>query len=183
MLLLFSLAACNRGLHNNDAVRQGVIDHLSKAGLNVTGMDITLSSVQFNGNQADATVSITPKGGSPAQGMSMNYHLEQQGSKWVVTGRKDAGGSPHGGGAMPGRHAARSESPCRRRRGAFRRSRGQMPSPEDLPPAGKKKNEACRHSGWRSGGSIRRGATGVGRARRACCSTKSSPGRSPAAAA
>ena len=138
VLLLFSLAACNRGLHNNDAVRQGVIDHLSKAGLNVKGMDITLSSVQFNGNQADATVSITPKGGSPAQGMSMNYHLEQQGSLWVVTGRKDAGGSPHGGGAMPGAmppganpHAGGAASPSG---GA-----APMPSPEDLPPAGKKK--------------------------------------------
>ncbi len=138
VLLLFSLAACNRGLHNNDAVRQGVIDHLSKAGLNVKGMDITLSSVQFNGNQADATVSITPKGGSPAQGMSMNYHLEQQGSLWVVTGRKDAGGSPHGGGAMPGAmppganpHAGGAAAPSG---GA-----APMPSPEDLPPAGKKK--------------------------------------------
>jgi hypothetical protein len=133
LLLIFSLAACNRGIQNNDAVRQGVIDHLAKAGLNVKGMDVTLSSVQYNGKQADATVAITPKGGSAAQGMSMKYHLEQQGSQWVVTGRAESSGSPHGKGAMPG--AANPHEG-----GAMQPSGGgaAMPSPESLPPAGKK---------------------------------------------
>jgi len=31
--LILCLAACNRGTPNNDAVRQGVMDHLSRAGL------------------------------------------------------------------------------------------------------------------------------------------------------
>jgi hypothetical protein len=137
LVLIFSLAACNRGIQSNDAVRQGVIDHLSKAGLNVKGMDVTLSSVQFNGKQADATVAITPKGGNPAQGMSMKYHLEQQGSQWVVTGKQNSGASPHGAtapGAMPPGGANPHAG------GAMAPSGGgaAMPSPEDLPPAGKK---------------------------------------------
>jgi hypothetical protein len=138
LALIFSLAACNRGIQSNDAVRQGVIDHLAKAGLNVKGMDVTLASVQYNGKQADATVSITPKGGNPSQGMSMKYHLEQQGSQWVVVGRQDTGASPHGamapgnmppGGANP--HAGGGAAPPSGGGAA-------MPSPEDLPPAGKK---------------------------------------------
>ncbi len=139
LLLIFSLAACNRGIQNNDAVRQGVIDHLAKAGLNVKGMDVTLSSVQYNGKQADATVAITPKGGSSAQGMSMKYHLEQQGNQWVVTGRQETTGNPHGKGAtMPGA-APGAANP--HEGGAMAPSEGgaAMPSPESLPPAGKKK--------------------------------------------
>ena len=142
LLLIFSLAACNRGIQNNDAVRQGVIDHLAKAGLNVKGMDVNLSSVQFNGKEADATVSITPKGGNPAQGMSMKYHLEQQGSQWVVTGRQDTGASPHGAGAMPGAASPGMPAGANPHAGGAMAPAGggaPMPSPEDLPPAGKKK--------------------------------------------
>jgi hypothetical protein len=130
-------AACNRGAPSSDAVRQGVLDHLAQAGLNVAGMDVTMTSVQITGNQADAAVSIAPKGVSGSPGMLMKYHLQQQADKWVVVGRQDTGQSPHGaiesgaamapaanphgGGAMPGTGTA-----------------GKMPSPEDLPPATKK---------------------------------------------
>ena len=138
LLLLISLAACNRGIQSNDAVRQGVLDHLAqsqaKTSLNLAGMDVTLKSVEFKGKEADAAVSITPKGGNPAMGMSINYHLQQQGAKWVVVGRQDSHGaqaapdasSPHGGGAMPDAtnpHGGGTK----------------MPSPDDLPPTGKKK--------------------------------------------
>jgi hypothetical protein len=68
--------------------------------------------------------------------MSMIYHLEQQGGKWTVLGRKEAGGVPHGGaGAMApatpqggNPHGAAAPAPA-----------GKMPSPEDLPPAAPKK--------------------------------------------
>ena len=100
-------------------------------------MDLALTAVQFNGNHADATVSVFLKGGSAADGMSMHYALEQQGGKWVVTGRKDAG-PPHGGataapgGAMPGAASPHG--------GAMPPAGGaMMPSPGDLPPAGQKK--------------------------------------------
>jgi hypothetical protein len=96
-------------------------------------MDVTVSSVQIDGKQADATVSITPKGVASAQGMSMKYHLEQQGGQWVVTGRQDGGASPHGGAQLP--PAANPHAG-----GAMEVPGGApMPSPEDLPPAGKKK--------------------------------------------
>ncbi len=144
VLLALSLA-CNRGTHSNEAVRQGIIDHLAnRAGLNVKGMDVAVTSVDYKGNEADATVSITPKGGSPGQGMSMKYHLQQQGNQWVVTGRQDAPGSPHGAGAMPGAanpHGAGAppaETPQSGMTPPPGGSGGKMPSPEDLPPVKKK---------------------------------------------
>ncbi len=133
LLIALSLAACSRGTHSNEAVRQGVVDHLAKKGLNVKGMDVNIASVDFKGTQADAQVSIAPKGANPAQGMSMRYHLEQQGNQWVVVGSANEGGNPHGGAAMPpageSPHGQAAPPP---------NGGGKMPSPEDLPPTKKK---------------------------------------------
>ena len=128
-LLMVCLAGCNRGAHDKEAIRQGVLDHLAEVQLNVASMKVEVTSVQIDGSQAQATVSFSPKGGNAAQGMSMQYRLEQKGGRWVVVGRKDAGSSPHGGGAMPPA-APGAENP---------HGVGKMPSPEDLPPAGQKK--------------------------------------------
>ena len=141
---MISLAACNRSVvQSNDAIRQGVLDHLaesqSKTALNLAGMDVEVKSVQYNGNEADAAVSITPKGGNPAAGMSINYHLKQEGNKWVVVGRQDSHGAaanpdapnPHGG-AMP-------DSPHGGGMAAPGGGGSKMPSPDALPPTGKKK--------------------------------------------
>lgn len=133
---VLSLVACNRSERNKEALRQGVLDHLasSSLGLNMGGMDVALTEVHSSGSQADVTASITPKGAPAANGMKIQYHLEQHDNKWVVTGRQDAGGgsphgamgagaataNPHGGGTMPDAGS------------------GKMPSPEDLPPTGKK---------------------------------------------
>ena len=133
-ILLFSLAlaACNRGNQSNEAVRQGVIDHLAGRNLNIASMDINVTAVQFNGDKADATVTFAPKGGTPAQGMTIKYAMEQKGGKWQVVGTRDSGhtaapapgtANPHDGSAVP----SPSGSP-----------HGAMPAPEDLPPAGKK---------------------------------------------
>ena len=62
--------------------------------------------------------------------MSMGYKLEQQGGKWVVVGRQETGGAQHGA-TPPGAASPHGAAPAG---GA-----GKMPSPEDLPPAGKKK--------------------------------------------
>jgi hypothetical protein len=128
-LLIVCLAGCNRGVQNKDAVRQGVLDHLAQVRMNVASMTVEVTSVEFHGNQAEAAVSFYPKGGNAAQGMSMRYQLEQKDGRWVVMGRKDAGSSPHGGG-MPSTPPPGMENP---------HGGGQMPSPEDLPPAGQKK--------------------------------------------
>jgi hypothetical protein len=122
LLLILCLAACNRGTPNSDAVRQGVIDHLAKAGLNVAGMDVTIRSVQIHGTEADAAVTITGKGGNASQGMQMTYRMEQKDGRWVVVGRQDGG--QHGSTVVP--PAANPQHG------------GSMPAPEDLPPATKK---------------------------------------------
>ena len=89
-------------------------------------MTVSLTNLERNGSQAEATVSIVPSGGNAAQGMTMKYHLEEKGGKWVVVGRQDAAGSPHGGAAAP------AAAPADPHGGAT-----EMPSPEDLPPAKK----------------------------------------------
>jgi hypothetical protein len=137
LLLILSLAACNGAKKNNDAVRQGVVDYLVSKGFDIPkAMTVSMTNLEMKGNEADATVSIAPAGGNPAQGMSMKYHLEQKGDKWVVVGKQDAaGGSPHGGGgAMPGAPAGASPH-GEAAPGAA--PAGKMPSPEDLPPAKK----------------------------------------------
>ena len=140
LALVLCLAACNRGNNEREAVRQGIIDHVSKAGLNMGAMDLTvpLRGIQRQQGQRGQLVS-SPKGGPATAGMSIQYQLEQQGGKWVVTGRKDAGGSPHGGGAMPGGANPHGANP----HGAMGAPGGggpaSMPSPQDLPPTGKKK--------------------------------------------
>lgn len=99
-----------------------------------------MTSIQVTGNKADATVSIAPKG-NKAGGMSMTYHLEQQGNKWVVMGRQEPPGSPHAGAAaapptQPG--AANPHGGGMAPAGPSPGAAG-MPSPQDLPPTAKKK--------------------------------------------
>lgn len=103
-LLLF---ACSKNIQTDEAVKQGIIKHLSQnTGLQLASMDITVSGVTFKDNTADATVSFKPKGADSSAGMQMRYSLERQGSEWVVKKKADSG---HGatmpgmspGGAMP----------------------------------------------------------------------------------
>ena len=133
-----SLAACNSGVKNKEAVRQGVIDHLVKNGFNMQVMDVNLTSADIQGSQADATVSIVLKG-NPAQGLSRRYRLELKGSQWQVTGSQDASGSPHGGGALPPAMPGTANPHGAMPPSAPPQGSGKMPSPEDLPPSGKKK--------------------------------------------
>jgi len=147
LLLILSLAGCQHGGSNNtDAVRQGVIDRLAQQKFDMNAMDIKVSAVQFNGEQADATVSVGLKGKNDAPPMSLRYHLEHQGAKWVVTGL--SGNSSHGGAADPNGAATNPHG------GAMPPAAGSgdnphggmapagsasgMPSPRDLPPAKKK---------------------------------------------
>jgi hypothetical protein len=100
------LAGCGRGIDNKEAVRQGVLDHLStRAGLDLKSMQVDVASVSFRQNEADAMVSFRPKGATDASaGMQMQYTLEKKGNRWVVKGKRDSGMAPHGGapGSMPG---------------------------------------------------------------------------------
>ena len=103
LLVLLALAGCSRDIRNESAVRQGVLDYLSsRSNLNIASMDVSVTSVVFRRDEADATVSFAPKGSNGAGAMTMHYLLERKGDRWAVKGRADSGQNPHGGaGANP----------------------------------------------------------------------------------
>ena len=105
--LFLALSACNRGIQNKDAVRQGVVDYLAnRPNLSMRGKSVDVTNVTFKDDKAEAQVTFSPKGGPAGAGMTMRYTLEQKDKKWVVVGKADSGQSPHGAGAaapgMPG---------------------------------------------------------------------------------
>jgi hypothetical protein len=102
------LVACSQGVQSEAAVRQGVIDHLSeRPDLNLSQMQVDVTSVSFRQNEADVVVSFRPKGGAASAGMQMRYTMERKGNRWVVKGR---GAGPHANlpvpsaGQMPAGH-------------------------------------------------------------------------------
>ena len=114
-LLVFSVvllaAGCNRVPKNNEAIRQGVIEHLAKnSGLDVNSMNIAVTSVQYRGDEADAVVSFQPKN-MPGGGMSMTYTLEAKGNKWIVKKKAGSGMGAHPGAEMPGGTGATGQMP------------------------------------------------------------------------
>jgi hypothetical protein len=132
--LLLIAAACNRGNQSKEAIRQGVLDHLKSSSVNLAAMDMDVTEVQFNGNNADATVTFKPKGSAIAQGMALHYRMQEKDGRWAVVGIQESGHSgsvpqgmpnPHGSGAVP-----LPDNP-------HGSAAGVMPSPEDLPPTKK----------------------------------------------
>ena len=135
-LLLSCLTACQHGIQTDEAVRQGVIDYLSgPVGLRMDMMDIKVESVKYTGDRATAAVAISIKGGATAV-MKKQYELEQKNGKWVVSGRGETAGH---GTMMPGTVAPGTPNPHAGMDMPAPGAGGKMPSPEDLPPAGKKK--------------------------------------------
>ena len=120
LAVLLSAGCANRAVQNEAAVRQGVIDYISqRSDLNVSTMQIDVTSVSFRQNEAAATVSFRPKGAVADSGMQMRYTLERKGSRWVVKGkgRNGFGQNPHG--------TAQGQSP---------HGMGQMPPGAAMPP-------------------------------------------------
>jgi len=132
LLLLAGLTACNRGNQSKEAVRQGVLDHLSGRSLNLAAMDVDVTSVQFNGDKADATVVFTPKGGNPSQGMTLHYQMQEKSGRWGVVGTLDSGHAASAAPGVPNPHDGEGEPP------PAGNPHGAMPSPSDLPPTGNK---------------------------------------------
>lgn len=111
------LAACKKDIQNKEAVRGSILEYLkqrqAQTGLTMDSMQVDVTSLLFsaNGEQAQATVTFTPKGGGG--GMQLPYTLDRKDNKWVVRAHAEGdnphGGampqvgtpSPHGGGAMP----------------------------------------------------------------------------------
>jgi hypothetical protein len=89
------LSGCKKNIQNNDAVKQGIMNYLSKRS-DLLAMDVNVTNVTYDKDQATATVRFQAKGNSsPSAGMSMEYVLERKGNEWVVKGR--AGGDAHTG--------------------------------------------------------------------------------------
>lgn len=109
------LLACGKDIQSKEAVRQGIIEHLSlRSGLDLASMDIQVVSAQFRENEADAVVDFRPKGSTdPASGMQMRYTLERKGNRWVVKSKTEAGPGPHGGagGQLPSGHPPVGQTP------------------------------------------------------------------------
>ena len=98
---LVLLSGCKKDIQNQDAVRQGVMNYLSKRS-DLLAMDVSVSSVAFQQDEATAQVHFQAKGNSsPAAGMTMQYVLERKDGQWVVKGRTGANAA-HGASANPG---------------------------------------------------------------------------------
>jgi hypothetical protein len=88
---------CKKRPSNNDAIRAGIMQHLTSVGtLNISAMDMDIRSVSVNGNQAHADVEFRPKtGGTPGAGMQVAYNLEKRDGNWVVLKTQPLGGMQH----------------------------------------------------------------------------------------
>jgi hypothetical protein len=102
---LLTVSCARHDIDNKEAVRKGVVDYLEKrkgqTGLDMGLMNVEVTNVSFEKNEARATVAFRPKDGR-AGSMSMNYVLERKDDQWVVKGRQESGLSPHAGAATPG---------------------------------------------------------------------------------
>lgn len=94
---LFVSSGCKKQPSDNDAIRAGIMQHLTSVGtLNISAMDVDIRSVSINGNQAHAEVEFRPKtGGAPGSGMQVGYNLEKRDSGWVVLKSQALGGMQH----------------------------------------------------------------------------------------
>jgi len=139
VLAALALAGCHHENASKDAVRQAVIDYVGGHGLNVSAMNVEVTAVNFSGDRGEANVSFAARTGPGGPGMSMTYLLERQGAKWVVTGRKQSAGAPHGGimpGGLANPHGAMPPAGMANPHGS---GAAGAPAPQDLPPVDKSK--------------------------------------------
>jgi hypothetical protein len=86
---------CKKAPSDAEAIRAGITQHLTGLKtLNLSAMDMDVSSVSIQGSQARAQVTFRPKvGAPPGAQMQMAYQLEKRDSAWVVTKTEAAGGA------------------------------------------------------------------------------------------
>ena len=93
---VFFLFGCAKDINNKDAVKEAVLKRLaSVSGLNMSGMEVEVSNVSFQGNQAEAQVAFKVKGSADSM-LNMSYKLERKGDEWTV--KSSSGGMGGGGG-------------------------------------------------------------------------------------
>lgn len=85
-IALFSLSACKKQTNDSDAIRAGILQHLTSIGtLNMSAMDMEVLSVAVTGSRAHAEVEFRAKNSGPkGGGMQVAYDLEKRGDAWVV---------------------------------------------------------------------------------------------------
>jgi hypothetical protein len=131
MVLLALFAGCKKQESDADGIRSGINQHLaSLKTLNLSAMDMNITNVSIQGNQAQAQAEFKPKTGAPqGAGMQVAYSLEKQNGLWVVQNSQPTGGliqhpgpgeNPHMDGSSP--------------------SSGSMPNFRDLVPGGGNSN-------------------------------------------
>jgi hypothetical protein len=120
-------AGCKKQESDADAIRSGINQHLaSLQTLNLGAMDMNITNVSIQGNQAQAQVEFRPKTGAPqGTGMQVAYSLEKQNGLWVVQNSQPAGGSIQ--------HPAPGENPHTNSNSP---SSDTMPNFRDLVPGG-----------------------------------------------
>lgn len=124
--LVSLFAGCKKQENDADAIRSGINQHLaSLKTLNLDAMEMNITNVSIQGNQAQAQVEFKPKsGGPPGAGMQVAYALEKQNGVWVVQNTQAAGGAiQHPG---PGENPHMNSAP----------SSGSMPNFRELVPGG-----------------------------------------------
>jgi len=125
VLVLF--AGCKKQESDADGVRAGINQHLvSLKTINLGAMDMNVTNVSVQGNEAQAQVEFKPKsGGPPGAGMQVSYSLQKQNGQWVVQNTQPMGGSIQ--------HPGPGENPPA---GSSMPSQGSMPNFRDLVPGG-----------------------------------------------
>jgi hypothetical protein len=85
-IALFCLSACKKQASDKDAIRAGILQHLTSIGtLNMSAMEMDTRSVAVTDNQAHAEVEFRPRNsGPPGGGIEVAYDLEKRGDAWVV---------------------------------------------------------------------------------------------------
>jgi hypothetical protein len=135
------LSACSKNIQTDDAIRKGVIDYLGQnKSIQVSAMDIQVTSVTYKDNEAEAVVSFKPKGGAASTGMQMHYTLEKKGGEWVVKKKADSGahGAMGAPGAAPGAMPGAMPPPMPTTEGAGQLPAGHPPmgAPKSAPGSG-----------------------------------------------
>ena len=155
-----------RNIDTTEAVKQGVIRDIAK-NVNVGAMDVNVVSVRFRDKEADAVVSFAPKGGTAAQGMTMNYTLERQGNEWHIKKRAQGDMQKHAaqGQAQAGpwmlRHLRREIHSCHPGILPLAPERGSKALPPGHPPLTVLRSNEGRDPRRRSFGSLRGRTTRV----------------------
>jgi hypothetical protein len=97
-MLVCALAACSKNIQTKEAVQAAIVDYLNerqaKIGLDISKMDVNITSMTFGADTARVGVQFSLKTGEG--GMSMQYLLDRKGNKWVVRGiDTSAASNPH----------------------------------------------------------------------------------------